>query len=68
MNSLKIKSYVDSSNFSRINKSVMQFCKRADKLMEKKSNVTGLLPNSFKRGKGTNLTTSQLIELVLKNT
>ena len=48
-------------------KAFTRYCSTADELMSKKSNVTGMLPNSVKKSPTTRLTTPQLIDLILRN-
>lgn len=60
-------SITPSKNFLGMKKAFNHYCSTADDLMAKKSNVTGLLPNSMKKSPSTGLTTTQLIALILKN-
>ncbi len=52
---------------SGMKRSFSHFSSAADKLIAKKTSVTGLLPNSMKKSRTTGLTTPQLIDLILKN-
>lgn len=54
-------------NLTGIKKAFNHYCSTADELMSKKSNVTGMLPNSVKKSPTTRLTTPQLIDLILRN-
>lgn len=64
----QIKFSIDKNNrFSNVRKSFNNFCTKADRLMNPENKITGLLPASMKKNKDTNLTTTQLIDLVLRN-
>lgn len=56
-----------SKNLLGMKKAFTRYCSTADELMSKKSNVTGMLPNSVKKSSTTRLTTPQLIDLILRN-
>lgn len=43
------------------------FCSRAENIISRQQNITGLLPDSMRKNKDTGLTTAGLIELILKN-
>ncbi len=64
----QIKFSIDKNNrFSNVRKSFNNFCTKADRIMNPENKITGLLPASMKKNKDTNLTTTQLIDLVLRN-
>ncbi len=64
----QIKFSINKNNrFSNVRKSFNNFCTKADRLMNPENKITGLLPASMKKNKDTNLTTTQLIDLVLRN-
>ncbi len=64
----QIKFSIDKNNrFSNVRKSFNNFCTKADRIMNPENKITGLLPASMKKNKDTNPTTTQLIDLVLRN-
>lgn len=65
----QIKFSIDKNNrFSNVRKSFNKFCAKVDEYtQEKQPEITGLLPNSLRKNKGTNMTTNQLIDLILRN-
>ncbi len=60
-------SLATSKSLTGIKNKFNHYCAKADNLMDKKVNVTGLLPNSLKKSPTTGLTTNQLVALILKN-
>lgn len=56
-----------SGGIRKLNKSINSLSSKADTLMENKTKVTGLLPNSMKKCNGTGITVPQMIDLILRN-
>lgn len=67
MKIFRIESYRIPSGIKKLNQSIDYLNSKADKLMERKNLVTGMLPNSMKKCNGTNMTVMQLIDLVLRH-
>jgi len=67
MKIFSITNYKLPGGFKQLHKKIDYLNSKAEKLMESKTTVTGLLPNSMRKCSGTKLTVSQMIELVLKN-
>lgn len=63
----RISTILPTKSFSGMKKAFKHYCSTADELMAKKSNVTGMLPNSVKKSHTTRLSTTQLVDLILRN-
>lgn len=67
MKIFSIQNYQIPGKIKSLNQKIDYLNSKAEKLMERKTQVTGLLPNSMRKCKGTGMTVPQLIDLILKS-